>query len=330
MIAAGNRLKEERIDLVSVKLHAECVTQEESYFLTTIGRDLRQPLQMLNRLQEILARKVKDKEVLSLIGRLNEVESGLTNTMGALFDLSRPKTRNVCEERTVELWPTTMQGPTTMQAELQRADAQIDANLSTIFVVDHESPVREAMLELFQKKGWSVEAYPNGEAFFKSYRPGREGCLVIDSRIPGMSGLEMLECLKAWGGCLPTIMITDHADTRLAVRAMRAGAVGFLEKPILCDELLANIERALELARNAAVLSSFHAEAVRRMAGLTARERQVMELVVEGNPNKQIAYVLGINQRTVETHRATVMKKIGARSLPELIHMTIAGSSHIT
>jgi two-component system CheB/CheR fusion protein len=109
---------------------------------------------------------------------------------------------------------------------------------------------------------------------------------------------------------------------------MKAGAVGFLEKPVQGDELIANIERALELARNSALLSSFHAEAARRIASLTARERQVMKLVVEGNPNKQIAYVLGINQRTVETHRATVMKKIGARSLPELIHLTIAGSPH--
>jgi two-component system CheB/CheR fusion protein len=322
MIAAGNRLKEERVDLGSIKLHAECVTHEESYFLTTIGRDLRQPLQMLNRLQKILARKVKDKKILNLIARLNEVESGLTNTMGALFDLSRPETMTICEQRTIDLWPATM------QTELQQAE--IDTNLTTIFVVDVESPVREAMLELFQKKGWSVEAYPNGEAFLKSYHLGREGCLVINARIPGMSGLEMLEYLKAGGGCLPTIMITDHADTRLAVRAMKAGAVGFLEKPVQYEELLANIERALELARNTAVHSSFHAEAARRMAGLTVRERQVMDLVVEGNPNKQIAYVLGINQRTVETHRATVMKKIGARSLPELIHLTITGSSHVT
>jgi FixJ family two-component response regulator len=324
MIAAGNRLKEEWIDLVSVKLHAECVTLEESHFLTTIGRDLRQPLQMLNRLQELLARKVKDKEVLNLMARLNEVENGLTDVMDTLLDLGRPETKIVCEDRAVELWQSTM------QAEPQRTDTQIDANLTTIFMVGDESTVRESMLDLFQKKGWSVEAYPNGRAFIKSYRPGREGCLIIDARMPGMSGLEMLEYLKAWGGCLPTIMITGHADIRLAVRAMRAGAVGFLEKPVQCDELLANVERALELARNAAVLSSFRAEAVRRMAELTARERQVMELVVEGNPNKQIAYVLGINQRTVETHRATVMKKIGARSLPELIHLTIAGSPHDT
>jgi two-component system CheB/CheR fusion protein len=121
-------------------------------------------------------------------------------------------------------------------------------------------------------------------------------------------------------------MITGRADIRLAVRAMRAGALAFLEKPVQYDELLANIQRALELTRNSAALSTLREAAAQRIGRLTSRERQVMNLVVEGNPNKQIAYVLGINQRTVETHRASLMKKIGARSLSELIHLTIAGS----
>jgi RNA polymerase sigma factor (sigma-70 family) len=136
-----------------------------------------------------------------------------------------------------------------------------------------------------------------------------------------------LERLKAEGGGPPTIMITGHADIRLAVRAMKAGAVAFLEKPVQYDELLLNIERALELTRNSAAISALRESVARRIAGLTTRERQVVELVVEGNPNKQIAYVLGISQRTVETHRATAMKKIGARSLSELIHLTIAGAA---
>jgi two-component system CheB/CheR fusion protein len=111
---------------------------------------------------------------------------------------------------------------------------------------------------------------------------------------------------------------------------MKAGAMAFLEKPVQYDELVFNVERALELTRKSAALSSLREAAATQIAGLTSRERQVVEMVVEGNPNKRIAYVLGISQRTVETHRATAMKKIGARTLSELIHLTIAGSTRDT
>ena len=207
-----------------------------------------------------------------------------------------------------------------------RAESSGDMPRPSIFVVDDEGSVREAMRELLQEEGWSVEIYSSGEEFLKAYRPGREGCLLVDARMPRMSGLELLEQLKIQGGGPPAIMITGHADIRLAVRAMKAGAMAFLEKPVQYDELLVNIERALELKQNSAALSSLREAAARRLAGLTLRERQVVEMVVEGNPNKQVAYVLGISQRTVETHRATAMKKIGARTLSELIHLTIAGS----
>jgi two-component system CheB/CheR fusion protein len=197
---------------------------------------------------------------------------------------------------------------------------------ATIFVVDDEGALREAMRELLREEGWAVETYASGEAFLEAYRPGGEGCLVVDARMPGMSGLELLERLKAGSGAPPAIMITGHADVRLAVRAIRAGAMAFLEKPVQYDELVVNIERALQLARSATALSSLREAAAKRMQGLTLRERQVVEMVVEGNPNKQIAYVLGISQRTVETHRATAMRKVGVRTLSELIHLTIAGS----
>ena len=220
--------------------------------------------------------------------------------------------------------------PTVRADPLPQTESKGDILRPTIFVVDDESPVREAMRGLLQEEGWTVEVYSSGEAFLEAYRPRSEGCLVVDARMPRMSGLELLQRLKTEGGGPPVIMITGHADIRLAVRAMKAGAMAFLEKPVQYDELVVNIERALELARNSVALSSLRETAARRIAGLTSRERQVVEMVVEGNPNKQIAYVLGISQRTVETHRATAMKKIGARSLSELIHLTIAGSPHDT
>jgi two-component system CheB/CheR fusion protein len=209
-----------------------------------------------------------------------------------------------------------------------KAEPQGEMPRPTIFVVDDENPIREAMRELLQEEGWAVEVYSSGEVFLEAYRPGREGCLVVDARMPRMSGLELLQRLKVQDGGLPAIMITAHADIRLAVRAMKAGAMAFLEKPLQYDELIVNIERALELTRNSAALSSLRAAAARRIADLTLRERQVVEMVVDGNPNKQIAYVLGISQRTVETHRATAMKKLGARTLSELIHLTIASPLH--
>jgi two-component system CheB/CheR fusion protein len=213
---------------------------------------------------------------------------------------------------------------------LPQAESKGDMLRPTIFVVDDEGAVREAMRGLLEEEGWTVEVYASGEAFLDAYRPGREGCLVVDARMPRMSGLDLLERLKTEAGRPPAIMISGHADIRLAVRAMKAGAMAFLEKPVRYDELVVNIERALELTRNATALSSLREAAAKRIADLTPRERQVVEMVVEGNPNKQVAYVLGISQRTVETHRATAMKKIGARTLSELIHLTIAGSPHDT
>jgi two-component system CheB/CheR fusion protein len=216
--------------------------------------------------------------------------------------------------------------PTVVTASPSLGELKGSTVRPTIFVVDDEGALREAMRELLQEEGWAVEAYSSGEAFLEAYHPGREGCLVVDARMPEMSGLELLERLKARSGGPPAIMITGHADVRLAVRAMRAGAMAFLEKPVQYDELVVNIERALDLTRNSTALSSLREAAAKRMAGLTLRERQVVGMVVEGNPNKQIAYVLGISQRTVETHRATAMKKVGARTLSELIHLTITGS----
>jgi two-component system CheB/CheR fusion protein len=221
---------------------------------------------------------------------------------------------------------TTAQAAPPTASPAQR-DRQARGQRATIFVVDDESALREAMRELLRSEGWAVEAHPSGAAFLEAYRPGREGCLVVDARMPGMSGVELLERLKAEGERLPAIMITGHADVRLAVRAMKAGAMAFLEKPVQYDELIINIERALELTHDSAALASLRKTAAQRMTSLTSRERQVAGMVVEGHSNKQIAYVLGLSQRTVESHRASAMRKVGARTLSELIHLTIAEAS---
>jgi FixJ family two-component response regulator len=148
--------------------------------------------------------------------------------------------------------------------------------------------------------------------------------------MPGMSGLELLERLREGCNAPPTIMITGHADVRLAVQAMKAGATAVLEKPVPYDELVINIERALDSTQKLTTVSSRCEGAAKRLARLTLREKQVVEMVIEGNSNKQIAYILGISQRTVETHRANAMKKVGVRTLSELIHLAIAASATFT
>jgi two-component system CheB/CheR fusion protein len=208
----------------------------------------------------------------------------------------------------------------------QPSEADRGRQPPTVFVIDDDPALCDAMRELLREEGRPVEVYASCEAFLGAYYPGRQGCLVVDAHMPGMGGIELLERLKAEGNAPPAIMITGHGDVPMAVRAMRAGAVGFIQKPISPDELLTSIARALELTRDTVALSAWRETAAARIAGLTARERQVMDLVVTGNPNKEIAALLTISQRTVEKHRGSAMKKIGARSLSELIHMTLSSS----
>jgi two-component system, chemotaxis family, CheB/CheR fusion protein len=198
--------------------------------------------------------------------------------------------------------------------------------VSTVFVVDDDRTIRDGLQELLREHGHTAEIYASGEAFLAADREGREGCLVIDALMPGMSGIALLGQLKARNYGLPAIMITGQGDISMAVQAMQAGAADFLEKPIRPEELLASIERALERAQDSAKLSHWRKTAAERIACLTPRERDVMDLVVEGRPNKIIAYDLGVSQRTVENHRASVMKKIGVASIPDLIRLVMAAA----
>lgn len=195
---------------------------------------------------------------------------------------------------------------------------------ATIFVVDDNRDIREAMRALLSNAGYRVKIYADAQSFLNSHRPSDEGCLIADVRMPGMNGLEMLARLAATGSNLPAIIMTGQGDIAMAVQAMRAGALDFIEKPVDPQALLASIDGALRQAASPAEGSASHAAAAMRVAGLTKREREVMDLVVVGHANKEIAARLGINQRTVETHRAAVMKKMGAQSLSDLVRLDIA------
>jgi two-component system CheB/CheR fusion protein len=195
-----------------------------------------------------------------------------------------------------------------------------------IYLVDDDPAIRDATGDLLRETGRLVEAYPSAEAFLEAYRPGAEGCLLVDAMMPGMDGFALLARLKEAHVHIPSIMITGSGDVRMAVRAMQAGAVDFIEKPVSGDELIASIERALEQPRGFKSLSASRATAKTLLAGLTLRERQILDLVLAGQPSKNIAADLGISQRTVEVHRNTIMRKTGSKSLSGLIRLALTST----
>lgn len=198
---------------------------------------------------------------------------------------------------------------------------------SIIYIVDDDLLIRDSMREMLEREGHRIQEYANCEAFLSAYRPSRDACLLIDAYLPGMTGLELLQRLKESGDHLPAIMITGNSDVAIAVEAMKAGAVDFIEKPIGTAELLASITRALELAQNVSKRSDQQIAAAKLVAGLTKRQHQVMDLVLAGQPSKIIAADLGISQRTVENHRAAIMTKTGTTSLPALARLALAAKA---
>jgi len=205
--------------------------------------------------------------------------------------------------------------------------AAVNSASPVIFIVDDNNHVRNGIRSVLEEAGRLVEDFADGESFLEAYRPGRQGCLLVDAYLPGMSGLELLQRLHRSGHDLPSIMITGNSDVAMAVEAMKAGALDFIEKPVSREALLASVELALDLSRDAAKLSAHRVDAADHVAGLTIRQREIMELVLAGHPSKNIAADLGISQRTVENHRAAIMKKTGSKSLPALARLALAAAS---
>ena len=193
----------------------------------------------------------------------------------------------------------------------------------TIFVVDDDDRIRGALSAVLEYEGRTVETFASCEAFLLAFNPDKPALLLVDAYLPGMSGIELLEKLRLDGHQIPAIMITGNSDVTMAVHAMRAGASDFIEKPVGRDELIRSVDRALELSADSGKATQFRDAAATRMAGLTVRQRDVMERVLAGHPNKNIAADLGISQRTVENHRASIMKRTGSRSLPALARLAL-------
>jgi len=192
-----------------------------------------------------------------------------------------------------------------------------------VFVVDDDDAVRSSLRLLLKSVGLAATALPTAQEFLSVYNPHQPGCLILDVRMPGMSGIELQQQLNLRGAMLPVIFITGHGDVPMAVDAMRQGAFDFLQKPFRDQDLLDRIQRAL--ARDSANRAELRGrgELRRRLDSLTPREKEVLDLVVEGKSNKVVAADLGVSQRTVEIHRGRVMEKMHAGSLAQLVRMVM-------
>ncbi|MFB3150184.1 MAG: response regulator FixJ [Alphaproteobacteria bacterium] len=200
-------------------------------------------------------------------------------------------------------------------------------NETPIFVVDDDDAVRESLKALLETEGLSVETYASGQAFLDAYDPSRRGCLLLDVRMPDMTGLELQQKLAARPHKLSIIIITGHGDVPMAVNAMKAGAVDFIEKPYSDETILGSVNNALESGAPGAGKGTAVEETASRIALLSPRERQVLDQLIIGHQNKMIAYELGISPRTVEIHRSRVMAKMQAKNLPQLVRMALTAGN---
>lgn len=194
---------------------------------------------------------------------------------------------------------------------------------ATVFVIDDDEAIRDSLRLLLKSVGLPVRTCASAQEFLPAYDPRQPGCLVVDIRMPGMSGLELQQQLNLQGATIPLIFITGHGDIPMAVEAMQHGAFDFLQKPFRDQDLLDRVQRALERDRTMRTQLKATDQIRERLESLTPREREVLDLVTAGKPNKVMAGDLGVSQRTVEIHRARVMEKMQAGSLAHLVRMII-------
>jgi two-component system response regulator FixJ len=202
----------------------------------------------------------------------------------------------------------------------------VETENPVVFVVDDDEAVCESLRLLVEDVGLEARTFSNALQFLSGYDPGQGGCLVLDMRMPGMSGLELLSKLQEWGIEISTIVITGHADVSTAVAAMKAGAVDFIEKPFRHQVLLDSIQDALRLDAQRRRQRRDRQDIQSRLRLLTPREHEVLDHLITGKTNKNTAYELGISQKTVDFHRANIMEKIGVGSLVELVHLVQGGA----
>ncbi|MBC8451668.1 MAG: response regulator transcription factor [Rhodospirillaceae bacterium] len=196
-------------------------------------------------------------------------------------------------------------------------------NDGTVFIVDDDEANRMLFSDIFSSIGIDHKCFSSAQSFLDEFHSEESGCILLDIRMPGMSGLELQRRLREDGVAHPIIIVTAHGDVSIAIEAMKAGAFDFMEKPIRNQQLIEITQRALRYGQEAIVERNHQNDLQSRIAALTPREREVFDQVVDGEPNKRIAFNLDISIKTVELHRAKVMQKMDARSLADLIRAAV-------
>lgn len=278
----------------------------------SLAHEVRQPLQTLVLLHSLLRRQAVDARQIDLLGRMGETLAQL----GAI--LSAPQGQ--ANRPALGAGASTASGdPDTRPGPLGEEGAR-----PLVFVIDDDPSIRAAMREVLEAEGSEVRDFGRCEDFLEAYGGETLGCLLIDAYLPGMSGLDLLQDMGGRGHPLPSILMTGSSDVQMAVSAMKMGASDFLEKPVTAQALIACVKAALARAKNTDADQANREKAVQALNGLTRRQRQIMTMVLDGHPSKNIAADLGISQRTVENHRAAIMRKTGSRSLPQLARLILA------
>jgi FixJ family two-component response regulator len=297
----------------------------QSRFAIAANHALRQPLQTISLIQGMLSRAVPDPAAQRLLERLDHAIASLSKMLDELH------------QEFAEQTPAQSGGNggaqsvppprASIEPETNSAAPLTDAPKQAVFIVDDDPAIREILRDLLESEGYYTATFPDAAAFLRAYNPKLGGCLISDARMPGVNGIELIARLNAMEASIATIIVTAYGDVAMAVRAMKAGAVDFLQKPVSQDDLLDCVRRALDLCGECAG-DSERMDASAKVRGLTARQRQILDMVLAGAPTKTIAADLNLSQRTVDNHRAAIMRKLGAKSLPSLVRIALAGQAN--
>jgi FixJ family two-component response regulator len=201
---------------------------------------------------------------------------------------------------------------------------------ATIFIVDDDPAIRDSLTLMVVQEGFTVSVFESAEAFLENFQAGRFGCAIVDIRMQGMDGMQLQEALSKRNSQLPIIFLTGHGDIPMSVRAIKAGAVDFLTKPVTREKLMASVRLALLASEKLLSDHANHQHAQSHLAELTEREKDVFILAIQGHPNKEIARQLGISHRTVEIHKSKIMRKTGAINLLDLVRIAHEGSAELS
>ena len=261
---------------------------------------------------------------LEVIAKIEQASARKIPAIMLTGDISAATLRDIAEQHHVHLHK-----PVDARSLMRHVTGILDtanqnAAAPTIFIVDDDPEIRTAMRDMVERHGYRAEVFADGESFLKACSPDQSGCLLVDARMPGLGGLDLIKRVTGMQLSLPVIMITAYGEIAMAVTAMKAGAFDFLQKPVRPDELLESIKDALNYSDRRPEQPADRRIAAAKIEFLTSRQRDILEKVLAGSPSKIIAADLQISQRTVDNHRAAIMRKVGAKSLSALIRVALA------